>query len=285
MMQKVLVIGATGNIGHTLVKLLAEKGEAVKAATRHPHTYPAQAGVEAVAFDYDQLDSYATVLSGVDRVFAIPKNADPVAQETLNPFIDAAKAAGVKHFVLSTAMGVDQAPPELGYRQVELHLINSGLDYTILRPNWFMQNFNPGFILPMIQAGGAIYLPAGDAQVSFIDTADIAEVAAKILTEPGHAGREYTLTGGAALSHADAAVIISTAAGREVHYVSIPDQAMREALTGAGWRPGQVELMLGLFGGVRQGWSAPVVPILPDLLGRAPLTFEQFAAANAEAWR
>lgn len=285
MAHKILVIGATGNIGHTLVRLLAEKGEMVKAATRHPHTYTAQTGVEAAAFDFDQPESYAPALAGVDRVFAIPKNADPEAQKTLNPFIDAAKAAGVKHVVLSTAMGVDQAPPDLGYRQAELHLMQSGLAYTILRPNWFMQNFNPGFILPMIQQGGAIYLPAGDAPVSFIDTHDIAAVAAKVLTEPGHTSQEYTLTGGAALTYAEAAALISKAAGREIRYVSVPDQAMREALTGAGWWPGQVELMIGLFGGVQQGWAAPVVPILSELLGRAPISFEQFTAENAEAWR
>lgn len=285
MSNKILVIGATGNIGHTLVRLLAEKGAMVKAATRQPHTYTAQTGVEAVAFDYDRPESYAPALAGVDRVFAIPKNADPVAQETLNPFIDAAKAAGVSHVVLSTAMGVDQAPPDLGYRQVELHLMQSGMAYTILRPNWFMQNFNPGFILPMIQQGGAIYLPAGDAPVSFIDTHDIAAVAAKVLTEPVHGGREYTLTGGTALTYAEAAALISKAAGREIRYVPVPDEAMREALTGAGWWSGQVELMVGLFGGVRQGWAAPVVPTLAELLGRAPITLAQFAAENAEAWR
>lgn len=283
--HKILIIGASGNIGHTLVRLLAEKGQLVKAATRHPNNYTAQAGVEAVAFDYVQSQSYGPALAGVDSVFAIPKNADAEAQNTLNPFIDAAKAAGVKHFVLGTAMGVDQAPPDLGYRQVELHLISSGLDYTILRPNWFMQNFNPGFILPMIQQGGAIYLPAGEALVSFIDTHDIAAVAATVLTQPGHAGKEYTLTGGAALNYTDAAAVISKAAGREIRYAPISDQTMRESLTAAGWWPNQVDLMIGLFYGVRQGWSAPVIPTLAELLGRPAITFEQFAAANAEAWR
>jgi uncharacterized protein YbjT (DUF2867 family) len=284
MSHKILIIGATGNVGSHLVKLLAEKDEQVKAATRKPEVYTTQPKVEATAFEFDDPTTYAPALEGADRVFLLARSADPEPQKILIPFIDQAKASGVNHIVLMTAMGVDQAE-ELGLRKVEKHLIVSGMAYTILRPNWFMQNFNPGFILPSIKENGGIYLPADDAKLSFIDTRDISAVAAAALTGDGHKGKEYTLTGGQALSYAEAAGIISAASRREIKYVAISDDDARDAMKSAGWSPQQVEFMLGLFYTVRQGWSAPISPAVTSVLGREPISFEQFARDNADAWK
>ena len=284
MSKKILVIGATGNVGSHLVKLLLEKGEHVKAATRKPEAYPAQPNVEVTAFEFDDSETYAPALEGVDRVFLLAKSADPEPQKTLIPFIDQARAAGVKHIVLMTAIGVDQVE-DLGLRKVEKHLMASGIDYTILRPNWFMQNFSRGFILPSIKENGAFYLPADDAKTSFIDTRDISAVAAEALSGNGHKGQEYALTGGQALSYGEAAAIIFKESGREVKYVAISDDDMREAMKSAGWLPEQVEFMVGLFYTVRQGWAAPISPAVSSVLGRDPISFEQFARENADAWK
>lgn len=284
MSKHILVIGATGNVGRSLVPFLVERGEVVKAATRQPEAYPSQAGVTAVSFDYDQPHTYAPALAGVDRLFLIAKGADPAPQKTVNPLIDAAKAAGVNHIVLMTAMGVEQAE-EIGLRQVERHLIASGVPYTILRPNWFMQNFSTGFIYPILQQGG-IYLPAGEAATSQIDTRDIAAVAAAALTDPGrHAGQEYPLTGPEPLTYAQTAAILTEVAGQPITYVPISEEEMAQALSGAGWEPGQVGLMLGLFQAVRAGYAAPVSPAVADILGREPIAFSQFARDNAGVWQ
>ncbi|MCB0153771.1 MAG: SDR family oxidoreductase [Anaerolineae bacterium] len=283
--NKILVIGATGNVGRVLTRRLAEMGEPVKAATRQPQGYGVLENVEPVLFDYDQPDTWAKALTGVDRVFSLTKNADVQPDKTVIPFFDAAKAAGIEHIVFMTAMGVDQAPDALPLRQVEKYLMASGVAYTILRPNWFMQNLNPGFLLPPIQQSGAFYLPAAEAKTSLIDTQDIAAVAAVILTEAGHRGKEYTLTGGEALSYHEAAQIMSEFAGRQITYVPVDDDALRGALTGAGWLTEQAEFMVGLFQGVRQGWAAPVSPAVSQLLGRDPITFTDFARENAAAWR
>lgn len=283
--NKILVIGATGNVGRVLTRRLAEMGEPVKAATRQPQGYGVLENVEPVLFDYDQPDTWAKALTGVDRVFSLTKNADVQPDKTVIPFFDAAKAAGIEHIVFMTAMGVDQAPDALPLRQVEKYLMASGVAYTILRPNWFMQNLNPGFLLPPIQQSGAFYLPAAEAKTSLIDTQDIAAVAAVILTEAGHRGKEYTLTGGEALSYHEAAQIMSEFAGRQITYVPVDDDALRGALTGAGWLTEQAEFMVGLFQGVRQGWAAPVSPAVSQLLGRDPITFTEFARENAAAWR
>lgn len=285
MSHKILVVGATGNVGSSLVEVLVKKGEQVKAGTRHPADYPPTDNVEPVAFDFDQPETYAPALVGVDRVFAITKTADIQADKTLIPLIDQAKAAGVAHIVLMTAMGVDQAPADVPIRRLELHLINSGIDYTILRPNWFMQNFSPGFLLPMIQQGGAFYLAADDSKTSLIDARDIAAVAAAALTEEGHAGREYTLTGGEAFTYSEAAAILSEAANREINYVAIDDSAFRDALASAGWEPEQVGFFADLFYIVRQGWVAPVSPAVSEILGREPISLQQYALDYVEAWR
>ncbi len=216
MRNKILVIGATGNIGSSLVKLLAENGEKVKAATRNPENYVGQPNIEPVPFDYDKPETYEPALKEVDRAFIIARSGDPESDKVISLLIDKAKAAGLKHIVLLTSMGANRVETSPLYK-AEQYLIASSIDYTILRPNWFMQNFSRGFILPTIQQNGSIYLPVGEGKTSFIDTRDIAAAAAKTLTENGrHAGQAYPLTGGQSLSYAEAADIIANVAGRPI---------------------------------------------------------------------
>jgi uncharacterized protein YbjT (DUF2867 family) len=284
MSDKVLVIGATGNVGRRLVDILAAQGVVVKAATRQPAAYGGPQGAEAVDFDLDRPETFGQALAGVDRVFVIARSGDAQPQKALSGFFDQAKAAGVQHVVFLTAAGVEMNE-EVGLRKAERHLMASGLDYTLLRPTWFMQNFSTGFIQPMIAPMGAIYLPAGDGKTSFIDAADIAAVAAAVLTQPGHAGQAYTLTGGEALGYDEAAAIISDVTGRTVGYVAIPNDAFRQSLLDNGWPAESAGFMAGLFQPVEQGWAAAVSPAVAAILGRAPITFRQFAEANAAAWR
>lgn len=284
MSDKILVFGATGNVGRRLVELLAAQGIGVKAATRQPAGYSGPHGVEAVDFDLDRPETFGPALAGVDRAFVIARSGDAAPQNALNAFFDQAKAAGVQHIAFLTAAGAEMNE-EVGLRKAERHLMATGLDYTLLRPTWFMQNFSTGFIQPMIAQMGAIYLPAGDGKTSFIDAGDIAAVAAAALTEPGHAGQAYTLTGGEALSYGEAAAVIAEAAGRPVGYVAIPNEAFRQSLIDNGWPAESAGFMAGLFQPVEQGWAAAVSPAVAAILGRAPVTFRQFAEANAAAWK
>jgi uncharacterized protein YbjT (DUF2867 family) len=285
MSDKTLVIGATSNVGRYLVKLLADKGERVRAATRALDKYPRLDNVEPVSFDYDKRETFAPVLDGVNRAFITVRGAEPNPDVLVNPFIDKAKEAGVGHIVLMTAMGIDQAPDEAGYRKLELYLMNAGVDYTILRPNWFMQNFNPGIFLQSIQRDGGVFIPAGDGTSSMIDTRDIAAVAAVALAEEEHKGKGYTLTGSQALGYAEAVAVISEVAGREIKYVAISEKDFQAALEQMGMSSEQVEMMSYLYHAVRQGWTAPIAPTVPEILGREPITFEQFARENAGAWK
>lgn len=283
-MESILVMGSTGNVGHTLVGLLSGAGIQVRAATRHPDKVPRLPGVQPVYVELDQRQSWGPALQGVSRVFFMAKNADAEPEKTLIPFVDAMKASGVKHGVLMTALGVDQAEG-LGLNTVEKYLAGSGLPYTILRPNWFMQNFSSGFIAPMIAGMNGVYLPAADSTTSLIDTRDIAAVAAKVLTSQAHYGQGYALTGPQALSYGQATEVISRFADRSISYTAIPEEAFRQSLRDAGWYEGQIALMSNLFAGVRQGWNSAVLPTVEQILGRQPNTFEQFVQDHAAVWR
>jgi uncharacterized protein YbjT (DUF2867 family) len=182
-----------------------------------------------------------------------------------------------------TAQGVehnDSAP----LRRAEEHVEASGLPWTFVRPNWFMQNFTTGFAGSSIRAEGVIRLPAADARCAFVDVEDIAAVAAAALTGDEHAGQAYAVTGPEALTHAEVARRISEAAGRTVEYLDVPDAAFRSALATAGTPPAQVEYMATLFAGVRAGLAARVTGDVEAVLGRPATSFAAFARREAGSW-
>jgi uncharacterized protein YbjT (DUF2867 family) len=283
--NKCLVIGATGSIGSPLVQYLVEKGESIKAATRTPENYLAQTNVEPVYFDYDKPETLTSALERVNRVFMITKPNDPEPDKTLNPFIDKAQRAGVRHIVLVTALGVERAGDELGYRRVEKHLMASGIDYTILRPGWFMQSFISGFILSTIKQRNSIYLPAANAKISLIDSRDIAAVGAAALTEAGHKGKEYTLTGGEALNFVEIAEILSQVTQCPIEYVNVSTEELNKIVSEVGGYPGPLEIMERFFQSVRKGTFALISPAVSEVLGRDPINFEQFVRENATLWK
>src|SRR5438132_13458638 len=165
--------------------------------------------------------------------------------EVTKAFVDAAKRGGVRHIVKLSAIGADASPPYTfgqWHRANEQHIRESGLAFTFLRPNSFMQNF----ITYFPPRNGALYLPWGNGTASFVDTRDIASVAAEVLTSDGHKRKIYTLTGPRALGIADVARILSEAAGRELKYVDVPEDAARDGMLQAGLPQWQVEPIMEL---------------------------------------
>lgn len=285
MAEKILVVGATSKVGTELVKALVAKGETVKAATRRPDEYTASPGVEVTPFDYDVHASMKPALQDVDRVFMLSKWTEPHPEMALKQFVEAAHVANVKHIVFMTGMGVDQQPA-VGLTLVEKRIANSGIGYTFLHPNWFMQTFSRGFLLPRIRDVGTIVVPAASGAVSFVDTRDVAAVAAAALTEPGHSGQTYHLTGGQALTYKQVADILTDATERLITYQSPTDEDMSAILSQSSqWDPDQIDYLVGLFRYVRASEVAPVTPTITSVLGREPTTFEQFARDYADMWR
>ena len=279
---KVLVTGARGNLGGAVVRALATAGLTVVGGGTAPEKMQMPQGVQTVRLIYERPDTVEAALKDVDGLFLVAPPLDWEAPAKVNPVIDLAKAAGVQHVIFNSALGADQneAAP---LRVIESYLMASGLNYTILRPNFFMENFSGGFIAPMIAQGG-IYLAAGSAQTSFISTGDIAAVASAAF-EKKRFGAQYNLTGPAALDHLQVARIISEAAGRKIQYQALSEEDMLQGARNQGMPEGAVQYMAVLYDAVRKGWTAAVTGDVEKVLGRPGISFGAFARKNAAAWK
>ena len=285
MAEKILVTGATGTVGSELVRHLVGAGLEVKAATRRPDLITAaRHGVEVVELDYDATETWDAAVQWADRVFLVPPPFDPSADESLVPFLDWAVQSGARHLVLLSAMGIE-ARERLHLRRIEQRIERTGVAWTFLRPNIYMQNFARGFIARAIRDVGVFRLPVEDAHVSFVDSRDVAAVAAAVLSDEAHFGQAYTLTGPDSLTHREVASLISGAAGRDIVYRAINEQEMVAALLDDGWGGEQADTFSRLLAAIREGRRSAVTDDIATLLGRRAASFAAFAADNADVWR
>jgi uncharacterized protein YbjT (DUF2867 family) len=269
----ILVTGATGNNGTEIVKRLAATTQVqVRAMVRNRERASAIAlpHVEVVEGDFDRPATLLSALAGVERAFLLT-NSSERAQAQQIAFIDAARHSGVAHIVKLSQLGAEAHSPVRFLRYhaaVEATLQASGIAYTLLRPNLFMQgllNFRS-----TIATQNAFYAAAGDAKVSVIDLRDIADVAVAALTEAGHEGKIYELTGPQALTHAEMAELLSKVLGRRVTFVDISPEAMREALLEFGFPVWQADGLIEDYAHYRRGEAAAVRSGVQDAIGKAP---------------
>jgi uncharacterized protein YbjT (DUF2867 family) len=240
-------------------------------------------GASAVQLSLERTEDLRNALAGVDRLFMLAPEDDIEPDKTVARIVEASKTSGVDAIVLMTAMGVEQS--DNSFSRAERIVSESGLRYTFIRPNWFMQNFSIGLFAQSIRDAGAIYLPAADAKVSFVDTRDIAAMAVASLTEGGHEGNGYTVTGGRAMTHTEAAEIISKISEKPVTYTSISDDDLRASFSREGTPEPLIEHFVSFFQPMRDGLYEPVSPHVSTVLGRHPITLEQHAQEFAHCWR
>jgi uncharacterized protein YbjT (DUF2867 family) len=281
----VLVTGATGNTGGPLVELLVQKGVQVRAMVRSETAAARFAGtpVTPVVADFDDAAAVAAALGGVDRAYLVTPSSER-AQAQQERFVDLAAAAGVQHLVKLSQLSADEASPVRFLRYhaaVERRIRELGIGWTFLRPNLFMQGLLA--MAGLIKAEGRFAAPIGDARVSAIDVRDITAVAAAVLTEPGHEGATYTLTGPAAVTHAEIAAAIGAATGRDVAFVDVPPAVFADQLRGV-LPPWQVEGLLEDYAHYARGEAAAVLPTVHEVTGREPRTLAGFAADHAAAF-
>ena len=257
--QKVLVTG--GNIGNHVAEMLAYQGTPVRVLVRSvtPDRRWDELGIEQVAADAGDLASLAPAFDGIERFFSVSPLVENLVQLGTNT-IEAAKNAGVRYIVRSSAMGAAEKAITMGrlHGEVEKAVETSGIPYTILQPNTFMQSYRMN--AETVRKDRAFYLPMSDGKVSVIDVNDIAAVAVACLTEPGHEGKKYILTGPEALSNYDIAEKLTTYLGRTIAYLDVSPAQAEETMTRAGMSPWMIRVLLELFQICREGYANQISP-------------------------
>jgi uncharacterized protein YbjT (DUF2867 family) len=279
--KPILVTGASGVLGRAIVDTFTGAGLAVRQAVRNPEK--AKPGIESVRFDYTEPATFGPALEGAGGLLLMAPPLDPNAAAELRPVIALAKEAGVQHIVLISAVGVnhnEQAP----LRIVEHAVMDSGIPYTILRPNFFMENFSEGYLAASIKEQSGIFLAAGDGRTSFISVRDIAAVALAAFQKQ-LAGQEFELSGAEALDHSQVAKVIGDALGRTVTYHSLSEQEMVAGARKAGIPEPAIGHIAMLYGIVRAGYAAGVTGDVEKVTGRKPISFKGFAETAKDAWR
>jgi uncharacterized protein YbjT (DUF2867 family) len=282
----ILVTGATGNVGAELLKRLVERGQPVRAFVRDPKRAARRLapGVELFAGDFRDASTFLPALGGVDRLFLLIPSS-PNVERQQKDFVDAAKQGKVRQIVKLSQLGANEHARGRFPRYhgaVENYILKSGIRYTFLRPNLFMQgllNF-----ATTISSDGALFAPIGNARVSVVDVRDIAAVAASVLTEAGHEGKAYDLTGPESLTHAEMATKLSRALGKPIAHIDIPPVAMKEALLSLGMPQWQAEGVVEDYDQYRDGEAARTTSTVEDITRAAPHSFAQFAKDYAAAF-
>lgn len=277
--ETILVVGASGTIGSELVHLLKAKGYQVRGTTSKPVTGSNQ---DFVQVDLSTGQGIDKAFQGVDRAFLLSPPGYADQYSILSRLIAEAKKNQIKKVVLMTAMGAN-AVETTPFRRAELELEKSGLVYNIIRPNWFFQNFHT-FWGHGIKEQGKILVPGGKAKVSFIDTRDIAAVAAQLLTSEEFSGQAFDLTGPKAYDHDDVAAAISAATGRSVSYQEIAPEMLQKGLLQAGLPADYVEFMLMIFGFLREGYNTRTENSVQRILGKKPRDLSDYANDFRNHW-
>jgi len=282
----ILVTGAGGTVGSELVKTLSAAGAKFRAAYNSPGKIDQarRNGLDAIAIDYATPETVAAALAGADHLFLLGAGAAGQT-EAETGVVRAAKKAGVKHVVKLSVWGADGEAFSFAkvHRPVEREIEASGLGWTFLRPNGFMQNL-PNFFAATIKSQGAFYMPSRGCRISHVDVRDIAAVALKALTDPGHEGRIYTLSGPEALTYTEIAAKLSAAIGKPVTYVDVPDADFKKGAMAAGMPEAYTDAMLSLIHYYEGDNASRVTHDIERVAGRKPFTFDQFARDHAGAF-
>ena len=272
----ILITGASGNVGREVLKQISQAGHTVRAAYQTSQkAAEAPAGVESVIVDFNRPDTLRAALNGVDCVFLVGPVAPNLVELESNA-TEEIKRAGVPRLVKLSAMGTRAATFPRQHAESEDHIKASGVAWTFLRPNGFMQNMAI-YNAATVRGQNAFYGSAGDGKVSQVDLRDIGAVAVRVLTEDGHIGKTYTLTGPAALSNSEIAAILSSVLGREIRYVNLPPDQMKHALLGAGVPEWNANGIIDLEALYRECGASTVSSDMERVLGRKPIAYEQFA--------
>jgi uncharacterized protein YbjT (DUF2867 family) len=270
--ERILVLTANGKTGKRVADRLEQHGLNIRRGSRSAR----------IPFDWHAPNTWAGALQGITAVYVVytPDLAVPAAPEAIQQFTTLAVRLGVGRFVLLSGRG------EVEAQRCESIVQDAGVEWTIVRASWFNQNFSEGDFLELV-LGGVMALPAGSISEPFIDADDIADVVVAALTESGHAGKVYEVTGPRLLTFAEAMAEITRATGRSIEYVPITPDQFEAGLMEQQTPKDMVWLLKYLFNEVLDGRNAYVANGVQQALGRPPRDFTDFAhtTATGSVWK
>jgi uncharacterized protein YbjT (DUF2867 family) len=260
-----LVLGGTGKTGRRVAERLKARGRPTRVGSRSGEP----------SFDWENPDTWASALKDVESAYVsyYPDIVAPGAVAAVRSFTELAVRNGVRRLVLLSGRGEEEAQSaEQGLREVG---DEAGVEWTIVRCAWFMQNFDENFLEPILS--GEVALPSGDVPEPFVDADDIADVAVAALTEDGHAGEVYELTSPRLLTFEEAVGEIAKATGREIRFVSVTLEEYESMLAEADVPPEVVSALIHVFGETLDGRNAHLTDGVRRALGREAKDFSEYA--------
>lgn len=284
MNDTILVIGATGSVGFEVAKRLSEQDLNVKIAARDPEKAKSikLSGVEYVPFEYLKPETFEMAFKGVNKVLLVSPPSYLNLHEKVIDAINSAIRNGVKHIVNISAISVD-TELDKPMKMIKEYIQNCGVDYVVLCPNCYMQNFKDLF-RDLIIAENQITVPTDNAKTSFVDIRDVAEVSVKALTDDSLKNKTYKLTGKQMLNMHVVAHLFTEGLKKDINYKSISPELFEKRLTSAGWPASTIEGTMQLCTHVKNGDTAVVSNDIEKILGREPIKFEKFIDDYSSNW-
>lgn len=273
----IVLTGASGSIGKATLAALQAAGQQVRVAARNPAKVQA-AGVETVAFDWDDLASYRRAFEGADKLFLLTPNSERQVGYVLQA-VAVARRVGIRHIVRLSVIGSHVDPGmTLGRQHLagEKQILASGIAWTFLRPAFFMDNFIRYYGVDP-KADGQVFLPNGDGKVAWVDPADVGEAAATVLSVPGYEERMFELCGPEALSTAEALAVLGEEWGRKYTYVDVPAETAQASMEANGMAEWMVDALLELNALIRKGQAAHISGGVKEVLRREPHSLRDWA--------
>lgn len=283
MMRKILVTGATGNVGQEVVRLLLWQNCRVCAAVRNPAIAKQKFGhhIDCIPFDFTNPDTFGEAFQEVNKVFLLRPPALANVRQQIAPALNAAKLAGVEHIVFLSLQGVERNS-FVPHAKIERYIEQLGIPATFLRCSFFMQNLNTTH-REDIKTRGELLMPAGNGKTSFIDVRDIAAIAVRTLMEDGHQSRAYTLTGKEALTYYEVADIFTSILGKPIRYNPSLFKFVRQ-MRSSGLSIDFILVMIAIYTTARLRLAGEITSDTEQLLHRSPITMRQYVEDYAEFW-
>lgn len=283
MMNKILLTGSSGNVGSAVVEYLKSKEESFLAGVRKTEiNHLENELIQYVPFDFEDKTTYSTALKDVTRVFLVRPPQLTDVKGIFIPFIQKCKEVGVKHIVFLSLLGVQNNPFPPHYK-IEKAIIASGIPYTFIRPSFFMQNLSTTHAID-IKERNDLFIPSGNAKISFIDTRDIGEIIARTLVEDGHENKAYTITGAEAITYHQVANSMTKFLGRKISYSNPNLIKFRKDMINRGIKKDFVTVMMVLYLTTKLGMANHVTNTAEILLNRKPRSIDEFIRDHLEVW-